>query len=209
MTKENYIDEIISILGRIDNTRRLHPKVIEAHIVGAVNSVLSMIYEANPMDVAIYTKTYENVPLNANKVYLTDDYTSSGDAIKIVHIPRIGGGVMSIRPSDDTDIMFFPMRLQDATAFQMMHSTEYGTDVAFVVRGNEVQSIGHTTLTTVDVDLVRSFEEYSYEEEFYMPFERKEDVINLVLQKAGVVQPVSLLNNNSDESASRSQERRS
>ena len=209
MTKENYIDEIISILGRIDNTRRLHPKVIEAHIVGAVNSVLSMIYEANPMDVAIYTKTYANVPLNADKVYLTDDYTSSGDAIKIVHIPRIGGGVMSIRPSDDTDIMFFPMRLQDATAFQRMHSTEYGTDVGFVVRGNEVQIIGDTTLTSVDVDLVRSFEEYSYEEEFYMPFERKEDVINLVLQKAGVVQPVSLLNNNSDESASRSQERRS
>ena len=209
MTKENYIDEIISVLGRIDNTRRLHPKVIETHITGAVNSVLSMIYEANPTDVSIYTKTYEDVDVTLNKIYLTSDYTSSGDAINMVQLPRIGGGVMSIRPSDDSDIMFFPMRIQDATAYQRMHSTEYGTDLGFVLRGNEIEIIGDTTLTAVDVDLVRSFEEYDYDEQFYMPFERKEDVINLVLQKAGIVQPVSLKNNNSDESASRSQERRS
>lgn len=209
MTKENYIDEIISILGRIDNTRRLHPKVIEAHITGAVNSVLSMIYEANPMDVSIYTKTYENVALNDDKVYLTDDYTSTGNAIHLIHLPRVGGGVMSVRPSDDTDVLFFPMRLQDVVAYERMHSTNYNTDIGFVVRGNELQIIGDTTITEVDVDLVRSFEEYDYDEEFYMPFERKEDVINLVLQKAGIVQPVSLKNNNSDESASRSQERSS
>lgn len=209
MTKENYIDEIISVLGRIDNTRRLHPKVIETHITGAVNSVLSMIYEANPTDVSIYTKTYEDVDITLNKIYLTSDYTSSGDAINIVQLPRIGGGVMSIRPSDDSDIMFFPMRIQDATAYQRMHSTEYGIDLGFVLRGNEIEIIGETTLTAVDVDLVRSFEEYDYDEQFYIPFERKEDVINLVLQKAGIVQPVSLKNNNSDESASRSQERRS
>ena len=209
MTKENYIDEIISILGRIDNTRRLHPKVIEAHITGAVNSVLSMIYEANPSDVSVYTKTYENVALSDDKVYLTDDYTSTGNAIHLIHLPRVGGGVMSVRPSDDTDVLFFPMRLQDVVAYERMHSTNYNTDIGFVVRGNELQIIGDTTITEVDVDLVRSFEEYDYDEEFYMPFERKEDVINLVLQKAGIVQPVSLKNNNSDESASRSQERSS
>ena len=209
MTKENYIDEIISILGRIDNTRRLHPKVIEAHITGAVNDVLSRIYEANPSDVSVYTKTYENVALGDDKVYLTDDYTSTGNAIHLIQLPRVGGGVMSVRPSDDTDVLFFPMRLQDVVAYERMHSTNYNTDIGFVVRGNELQIIGDTTITEVDVDLVRSFEEYDYDEEFYIPFERKEDVINLVLQKAGIVQPVSLKNNNSDESASRSQERSS
>ena len=209
MTKENYIDEIISVLGRIDNTRRLHPKVIETHITGAVNSVLSMIYEANPMDVSVYTKTYEDVDITGDKVYLTDDYTSTGTPIKIIQLPRVGGGVMSIRPSDESDVLFFPMRIQDAVAYERMDSTNYDSDLGFVLRGNEIQIIGDTTLTLVDVDLVRSFEEYDYDEEFYMPFERKEDVINLVLQKAGIAQPVSLKNNNSDESASRSQERSS
>lgn len=204
MTKENYIDEVKSYVKRIDNTMQVHERVLEAAITGAVNSVLSMIYEANPVDVSIYTKTYENVPLDGSKVYLTSDYTSTGDVIHLVQLPRVGGGVMSVRPSDESDILFFPMRIQDATMYERMQSTNYNTDIGFVVRGNELTLVGDTTITEVDVDLVRSFEEYDYDEEFYMPFERKEEVMNLVLQKIGIAQPVSLKNNNSDESASRS-----
>jgi hypothetical protein len=208
MTKENYIDEMIAYIARVDKTRRIHPRVIEAAINGAVNTVVSAVYEANPSDVTVYTYTYENVPVDGNKTYLTSDYTSSGDDIGIVHLPRVGGGVMSVRSSEEVDTLFFPMRIQDKVMYDRMQSSQFNTDVGFVVRGNVLEYVGLGTVTSVDVDIVRSFEEYGYEETFYIPFERQEDVKNLVLQKLGIPQPINLKNNNSDE-FDRSQERSS
>lgn len=199
MTKDEYISEAISYVGRIDNTRRVHPRVVEAALSNAINTVWSVIYEQNPHDVSLYTKTYENVDVTGEKTYLTDDYTESGEAIDMVNLPRIGGGVMGVRPVGDNDIMFFPISIRDAMFQSRLESSNYTLDVGYIVRGNELEYIGiPSEITQVDVDVVRSFTEYGYEETFYMPW-RQEDVMNMVLTKLGIATPVSLKNNNSDE----------
>lgn len=200
MTKDEYISEMIEHVKRVDSTRQVHPKVVEAAIDSAVSSVVSKLYLEGLFDLSTYTYTYENVAIYEDKVCLTKDFAEGSDDLGIIHIPRIGGGVMSIRPSEEMDVMFFPMRVRDAGEYQRMHSTKFNTDVGFVVRGNDIQFIGDLgDLSTVDVDVVRSFEDYDYEETFYFPLEYGDEVKNIVLQKLGISQPVSLKNDNSDE----------
>ena len=199
MTKENYIDEVIAYIARVDKTRRAHPRVIEAALTNAINSVWSMIYQEAPHDVSLFTQTYENVSVTGDKTYLTSNYTEGAEPIDMVNLPRIGGGVMAIRPTNDIDVMFFPMSVRDAMFQERLESHSYTTDVGYVVRGNEIQYLGiPNEVAEVDVDIVRSFAEYDYTEIFYMPW-RQEDIIGMVLQKLGIVAPVNLKNNNSDE----------
>jgi hypothetical protein len=208
MTKEQYIDEVITLVSRVDKTRRAHPRLVEAAFNGAMNTYICSVYEANPMDVALYTKTYENVPLDGSKIYLTSDYTSSGEAIRLVPLPRIGGGLMNLRASesedDDSslDVMFFPMAIHTFVENRRMERFNYTLDVGYVLRGNEITLTEVPNgLESVDVDVVRSFDAYDYEEEVYLPMGKDEEIKRIVLQSLGIVAPVNLKNNNSDESS--------
>jgi hypothetical protein len=198
MTKENFIDEMIHYVGRVDKTQRVRPRVVEAAINGAVNSVMTMAYGENPFDVSFYTKTYSNVPITDDKIYLTEDFTSGAAAITLLPLPRVGGGVMAVRPFGDYDVLFFPMTISGIMSFSSMESSTFISDVGFVLRGAEMQFTNLPEgLSSVAVDLVRAFEAYDYDETLYL-FGRDEQIKDLVLQKLGIISPVNLKNDNSD-----------
>lgn len=191
MTKEQYVALVRHEAGRLDKTMRFRETVVEAAMNGCYNTLLCSMYEQKAFSLDIYLTMYENQSVIGKKV-----------ALPAVCVPldRVGGGVVTIRPSEDVDVLFFPMREEQAKRHGYSEYASLTRDVGFVVKGNGIEFIGELGgITTVDIGLVRALESYGWEEHILMPKGYDSEIIRMTLQELGVIQRESLLNNNSDE----------
>lgn len=200
MRKDELISLVKNTVRRIDKTNSLHERVIEMALGRSLNTVIYDVFRNDMSNMDLYTKTYENVAVSASISELP---------VSIVQLPRVGDGVMAIRATGEDGMYFYPMTIQQSMNHSFLESTNYTSDVGFVVRNSQVQYYGISDdVTAVDMDLVRPFEEYDMDEDYYVPAGQDETVLRRTLEILGVIQPVNLINNNSDE-PNRSQGNRS
>ena len=195
MTKGELVSLVKNVVKRVDKTNAVHEKVIEHVLARVLNNVIYDVLRQDLSLADIYTTTEENVAVSDGIASLSD--------ISVVPLPRVGEGVIEVRATGEDDMMFYPMTIQQASAASFMEMADYVTDVGYTVRNNEIKFTNiPDTVTAVDIDVVRSFEDYDYDETFFIPAGQDEVVVRKVLEILGVIQPVNLLNNNSDEFSS-------
>ena len=196
MIKEHYVDRVIHILGRVDQTRKYHREVVEAAMNGAYTSVFCSLYDQDPREVDSYSTLYEAQSVSGGVLQIPT---------AIIPLSRVGSGVLSVRPSDDTDTVYIPVTMREAKLLSHMEEARFTSDVPYTVRSGGIYFEGGGTFS-VDIDVIRAFESYGDDEHIQMPRGYDQEVVRLALSELGVVQSVNLLNNNTDE-PSDSQER--
>jgi hypothetical protein len=191
MTKEELISLVQNTVRRVDKTNAVHERVVEMALGRAINTMMYEVFRNDMSNIDLYTRTYENVSI-------TDDVATL--PAQIVQLPKVGDGVIAVRATGESVMGFYPMTIQQAQNSSFMETSSYMSDVGYVVKNTTVEFVNlPDTIEAVDMDLVRPFEAYAMDEEFYVPAGQDENILRRTLEIMGIVTPVNLLNNNADE----------
>ena len=193
MRKIELIDLCKHYVGQVDKTSTYHPVVIEHTIARVMNTVLYEVFRNKLSELDLYTKT---VTLTIN-----DDgvkYCNLTDANRIMQFPGVGDGVRSVYPTDSLDTRYYPVTVENALRIGSMEYNEVTDDVPYVVKNTRIEFVGTLPSGTASVkaNIVRPFESYTDNEEFYIPAGQDEVLFTKVVQLLSGVQPPDLRNDN-------------
>ena len=199
MTKGNTIDYYRHLVGQVDPTSKYHPVIVEKAISGACNS---LIYDAfskrMQQNLDLYMKQYSSVAVAQDAV--TKDWYSILPS-KIMQLPILGDGVREVTSPESHAVEFVPMTTDTAAMYPKMEVSQVINHIGYTVLLDRVvftdlESRLGTTINSVNMRLVRPFEAYSDDEEFYVPSGQDERLDQLVLSKLGIIRPTLLKNDN-------------
>lgn len=192
MTKEKLIDLCRHYFAQVDKTSSYHPVVVEYTLGRVINTILYDAFRNNISNLDLYTKRYDGVPVTKSGNRYTSELPAS-----IVQFPGVGDGVRGVYAAQDSSLMFYPSTMENAARMSYMEFVEVSTDVAYVVANTTVEFIGiPSEVTVVSMDLVRPFEAYADEEEFYVPAGQDEPMFRMAMQYLSGVMPPDLRNDN-------------
>ena len=198
MKKREMVDYYRHIAGKSDQTGKYHAVVVVNAVCCALNSIVYETFAKHLLqNLDLYMKTYTDIAI------AYDSATASYYSVlptTIMQLPLVGDGVRNITPSKGDDVLFIPMTTDDAAYFKSIEVGEVIPHIGYTVLGDKVMyacnSLMLDTVTKVKMRLVRPFEAYNDEEEFYVPSGQDERLDQLVLTKLGIIKPDSLKNDN-------------
>lgn len=196
MTKKEIISFYKNSVQAIDKTARYHDKVIAIAIRNAYEQILYDMYVQNPNNLDAYVVTLSNLAIvNADRDYCT--LTCS-----YVKLPGKASGVRSVR--SDEDVSFMPMTFQEYEQASDFNIWEAGDVIGYAVGQDKVYfhnlpADWEYLSSFVDVDVVKSFEDYSDTDEIVIPNGQAKRMEELVMAYLVKIPPKNLLNTNTDQ----------
>lgn len=197
MTKKEILSWYKNSVQAVDKTARYHDNVIAIAVRNAYEQILYDLYAQNPNNLDAYVVTLSNLAItNADRDYAT--LTCS-----YVKLPGKASGVRSVRTSDDS-IYFMPMTFVEYEMANDFDIFNAGDTVGYAVGQDKVYfhnlpSDWEYTSNTVDIDVVKSFEDYASTDEIVIPNGQAKKMDELVMQHLINIPPKNLLNNNTDQ----------
>jgi len=167
MTKKEIISFYKNSVQAVDKTARYHDKVIAIAIRNAYEQILYDMYVQNPNNLDAYVVTLSDLSItDADRDYAT--LTCS-----YVKLPGKASGVRSVRTSD-ADISFMPMTFVEYEMASDFDLWEAGDEVGYAVGQDKVYfhnlpSDWEYLSSTVDIDVIQSFDDYDDTDEIVIP----------------------------------------
>lgn len=191
MKKENLIDLCRHYLGQTDKSASYHEVVVEHTLGRVVNTILYEAFRNNVSNLDLYTKRYDNVVVKRGGIVYSEL------PAPIVQFPGVGDGVRGVLAGENAGLTFYPVTLENSSRMDYLEFREVSSDVPYVVTNTIVKYIGMPrSITKVSMELVRPFEAYAYDEEFYVPAGQDEALFRLAMQYLQGNVPPDLRNDN-------------
>jgi len=189
MKKVELIDLCRDYVGQVDKGSTYHPVIVEHMLGRVINTILYEVFSRRVSELDLYTKTFT--------FDVDDGYVDISSQTQIVQFPGVGDGVRAVYPVENIDVMFYPITIENAARNASMEYMEVDNDIPYMVKNTRVEFISDMSdISQVKMDLVRPFEAYDDDEEFYVPAGQDMVMFGQVLELLMGKPPADLRNDN-------------
>lgn len=194
MKKSQLIDLCRNYVSAVDKGDTYHPVVVEYMLGRVINTILYEVFSRRVSELDLYTKTFTYSVSETGGDYWVDLSTQTS----IVQFPGVGDGVRAVYPVGSVDVMFYPITIENAARNASMEYMEVDSDVPYVVKNTRVEFVANMVaeIAEVKMDLVRPFEAYGQDEEYYVPAGQDMVMFGQVLELLMGKPPADLRNDN-------------
>jgi hypothetical protein len=179
-----------------DKVKKIHDETL-AYVIGNVrNQLLQRVWQANPLSLGMYTKTYGTVACTSQDSD-SNIYYSTLPA-KIVEFPDPQSGVRKITQKTAQDVLFIPDYSENLDIWEGTELETISDTIFYCVRNGRVEYKNmDTTISQVRMDIIIPFEVYGDTDQVPMPPGSEANIMNLV-KKYMFETPMSDLSNDNN-----------
>jgi hypothetical protein len=210
MIKQEIRSLIKNLLPKLDETNKYHDNVVDAACETILNSMIADYFNKESRDLGAFTKRYGD----ATALTVTTDAVTGVDyttlPVGYVPVSDKASGVRNVFTVQAGGIMFYPM---DAREFDLATRSSYfyliGNRIGYVVYPTKVEYFGMTSairVAGVRMNILTRFRDLLDTDVVAIPGDRTGEFTSGVLQILGVIQPVSLTDDNKDNVEPKSQQ---
>ena len=203
MLKKELVSIVRNLLPREDKTSKYHYEVVSAAIGLIYAKAAHDAFMTNPRELDSYVKTFGvSTALPVVEEGATGIYYTTLPA-HFIPIPDKASGVRRVDAVEQAGLAFYPVDSREADLLlNGSFFTRTSTRVGYVVKPSRVEFINwQTAVTAVRMDIVVEFMDLDDDDVVYVPSGQEDAFIKSVLEVLGVIPPVDLSDNNSDNTA--------
>lgn len=207
MTKQELRSIIFNHLQKLDKTAKYHNAIIDRDIEKVLGEMYLEAFKRNPLEVQRYARGYGyTVPLTISLEGSTGLYYTTLP-VGIVALPDKASGVRRISTPIQSGLTFVPMDQREMDYVMTGGNVNtVTTKIGYVVTPTRVEyykPTGAVINSGVRMDLLPTFSSLNETDTLLIPDEKDDQgqgVVMRVLALLGVIPPVDLKDDNSDES---------
>ena len=207
MIKQELRSIIFNHLQKLDKTGKYHPQLIDRDIEKVLGEMYLEAYKRNPLELQRYTKGYGYTSPIAISLEASSGLYYSTLPVKILAFPDKASGVRRISTPIQGGLTFVPMDQREMDYIQKGGNVNsVTTTVGYVVTPERVEyykPTGTVLLSGVRMDIMVPFSQLADTDTLLIPDEKDDQgqtFIQRVLALLGVIPPIDLKDDNSDNS---------
>lgn len=196
MKVRNLVDIVRGYIREVDEQNSLGYQKVKMTVSMAVNDVFFQVFKKDSSNYDLYVKPYT----------VDIDFTTSFEPkvtlpTKIVQLQNIGDGIRQIMAVGSGAFNFSPISLDGLSLYYGTSLNDMDGSIPYAIRGNEIifASFLPTDVAKVRLLIVRPFEAYGDDEEFYLPSGQDVNIVSRALSILGIRQPANLTNDNREQ----------